>query len=140
MRTPSPVRSTARVELVAGRAALDAKQSWIPLPASPMWSLPPVSVSDRAADLEAELGNGLGPKLQTWPTAVAAFSQLSRQLAQLQNSSDKMFERVAVAPHAVLHEQRRIHSKSAEFPKATLYSHRLSNATEDLRWTLLRIT
>ena len=60
------------------------------------------SIGDRAADLEAELGNGLGPKLQTWPTAVAAFSQLSRQLAQLQNSSDKMFERVAVAPHAVL--------------------------------------
>ena len=57
------------------------------------------SIGDRAADLEAELGNGLGPKLQTWPTAVAAFSQLSRQLAQLQNSSDKMFERVAVAPH-----------------------------------------
>ena len=60
------------------------------------------SIGDRAADLEAELGNGLGPKLQTWPTAVAAFSQLSRQLAQLQNSSDKMFERVAVAPNAVL--------------------------------------
>ena len=60
------------------------------------------SIGDRAADLEAELGSGLGPKLQTWPTAVAAFSQLSRQLAQLQNSSDKMFERVAVAPHAVL--------------------------------------
>ena len=32
------------------------------------------SIGDRAADLEAELGNGLGPKLQTWPTAVAAFS------------------------------------------------------------------
>ena len=33
------------------------------------------SIGDRAADLEAELGSGLGPKLQTWPTAVAAFSQ-----------------------------------------------------------------
>ena len=45
-------------------------------------------------------------------TAVAAFSQLSRQLAQLQNSSDKMFERVAVAPHAV--QTRRANHDASE--------------------------